>query len=46
MSLEIDYARHADDIKGVVLVINSPGGSASADTIFTTRYAPCARPSR
>jgi signal peptide peptidase SppA len=30
MAREIDYARKADDIKGVVLVINSPGGSASA----------------
>ncbi len=30
LALEIDYARHARDIKGVVLVINSPGGSASA----------------
>jgi protease-4 len=30
MASEIDYARKADDIKGVVLVINSPGGSASA----------------
>jgi protease-4 len=30
MSEEINYARHAADIKGIVLVINSPGGSASA----------------
>ncbi len=30
MSREIEYARRARDIKGVVLVINSPGGSASA----------------
>ena len=30
MSREIDFARKADDIKGIVLVINSPGGSASA----------------
>ncbi len=27
---EVDYALKADDIKGIVLVINSPGGSASA----------------
>ncbi len=30
MSREIDYARRAEDIKGVVMIINSPGGSASA----------------
>ena len=30
MAAEIDYARKADDIKGVVLIVNSPGGSASA----------------
>jgi protease-4 len=30
MAREIDYARKADDIKGIVLVVNSPGGSASA----------------
>ena len=30
MAREINYARSADDIKGVVMVINSPGGSASA----------------
>jgi protease-4 len=30
MSREINYARHAPDIKGVVLVINSPGGGAAA----------------
>ena len=30
MANEIDYARKADDIKGVVLIVNSPGGSASA----------------
>jgi protease-4 len=30
MSREIEYARRARDIKGVVLVINSPGGAASA----------------
>jgi protease-4 len=29
MAQEISYARNARDIKGVVLVINSPGGSAS-----------------
>lgn len=39
MSGEIDYARHADDIKAVVLVIDSPGGSASAghDIYFQVR---------
>lgn len=30
MAGEIDYARKADDIKAIVLVIESPGGSASA----------------
>ena len=30
MYREIDYAINADDIKGVVMVINSPGGSAAA----------------
>src|SRR5688572_14882298 len=30
MSREINYARQAPDIKGVVLVINSPGGGAAA----------------
>ncbi len=30
MYREIDYAIQSDDIKGVVMVINSPGGSASA----------------
>jgi protease-4 len=30
MSRELEYARTADDIKGVVLVINSPGGGAAA----------------
>ncbi|RMF02011.1 MAG: S49 family peptidase [Chloroflexi bacterium] len=30
MTEEINYARNADDIKAVVLLINSPGGSASA----------------
>jgi protease IV len=30
MSREINYARQARDIKGVVLVINSPGGGAAA----------------
>ncbi len=30
MSQEINYAREARDIKGVVLVINSPGGGASS----------------
>src|SRR5262245_4462107 len=30
MSREINYARQASDIKGVVLVINSPGGGAAA----------------
>ena len=39
MAGEINYARNADDIKGVVLVINSPGGSASAghDIYFQVR---------
>jgi protease-4 len=30
MSREINYARNADDIKAVVMIIDSPGGSASA----------------
>jgi protease-4 len=30
MAREINYAREASDIKGVVLVINSPGGGAAA----------------
>jgi protease-4 len=30
MTREIDYARNTDDIKAVVLVINSPGGGAAA----------------
>lgn len=30
MSREINYARQARDIKGIVLVINSPGGGAAA----------------
>jgi protease-4 len=30
MTQEINYARHASDIKGVVLIINSPGGGASS----------------
>lgn len=30
MSRELEYARTADDIKGVVIVINSPGGGAAA----------------
>jgi protease-4 len=30
MAREINYARQADDIKGVVLVIDSPGGGAAA----------------
>jgi protease-4 len=30
MTQEINYARHARDIKGVVLIINSPGGGASS----------------
>lgn len=30
LSREIDYALKADDIDGVVMVVNSPGGSASA----------------
>lgn len=30
MTDEINYARSADDIKGVVFLINSPGGSAAA----------------
>jgi protease-4 len=29
MALEINYARQSPDIKGIVLVINSPGGSAA-----------------
>ncbi len=30
MAREIDFARRSDDIKGIVMVVNSPGGSASA----------------
>ncbi|MEM7345551.1 MAG: S49 family peptidase [Chloroflexota bacterium] len=30
MSYEIDYVRRTDEIKGVVLIVNSPGGSSSA----------------
>jgi protease-4 len=30
MSRELEYARTANDIKGVVIVINSPGGGAAA----------------
>lgn len=39
MAREIDYARTTDDIKGVVMVINSPGGGASAghDIYFQVR---------
>lgn len=39
MSREINYARNAPDIKGVVLVINSPGGGAAAghDIYFQVR---------
>lgn len=39
MAGEINYARNADDIKGVVLVIDSPGGGASAghDIYFQVR---------
>jgi protease-4 len=39
MAREINYARKADDIKGVVLMINSPGGGASAghDIYFQVR---------
>lgn len=46
LSLEIDYARHAPDIKGVVLVINSPGGSASAghDIYYQMRKLRQAKP--
>lgn len=38
-ALEIDYARRADDIHAVVLVVDSPGGSASAghDIYFMVR---------
>ena len=43
---EIDYARHARDIKGVVLNINSPGGSASAghDIYYQVRALREAKP--
>ncbi|MFN8456904.1 MAG: S49 family peptidase [Anaerolineae bacterium] len=39
MTQEINYARHARDIKGVVLIINSPGGGASSghDIYFQVR---------
>ncbi|MBN1993257.1 MAG: S49 family peptidase [Anaerolineae bacterium] len=39
MSRQVDYALKADDIKGVVLVVNSPGGGASAghDIYFQIR---------
>ncbi len=39
ISREINYARNADDIHGVVFAINSPGGSASAghDIYFQVR---------
>jgi protease-4 len=39
LTKEIEYARHAPDIKGVVMVINSPGGSASDghETYFQVR---------
>jgi protease-4 len=30
LSREVAYARDADDIRGVLLIVNSPGGSASA----------------
>jgi len=30
MAQEITYARNANDIKGIVMMVNSPGGSASA----------------
>lgn len=30
MAREVAYAREADDIRGVLLIVNSPGGSASA----------------
>lgn len=46
MAREIDYARNADDIKGVVLMINSPGGGASAghDIYFQVRKLREAKP--
>ena len=39
MAREINYARNADDIKAVVMVINSPGGGAAAghDIYFQVR---------
>lgn len=39
MTREINYAKNADDIKGVVMVINSPGGGAAAghDIYFQVR---------
>lgn len=46
MSAEINYAIHADDIKAVVLDIDSPGGSASAghDIYFQVRKLREAKP--
>jgi protease-4 len=46
MAREIDYARNAYDIKGVVLMINSPGGGASAghDIYYQVRKLREAKP--
>jgi protease-4 len=46
MAREINYARNADDIKGVVLMINSPGGGAAAghDIYFQVRKLREAKP--
>lgn len=46
MSAEINYAIHADDIKAIVLDIDSPGGSASAghDIYFQVRKLREAKP--
>ncbi len=46
MAREVAYAREADDIKGVVVVINSPGGGASAghDIYYQMRQLREAKP--
>ena len=42
MYRQIDYALNTPDIKGVVLVVNSPGGSASAGQGYLPANTPTA----
>ena len=46
MAREIQYAREADDIKGVVMIVNSPGGGARRGMIFIIRCVNCASRNR